>query len=713
MKKLFLVVAAMLFVVPQIKADEGMWLLTAMNTFNKDMQSKGLKISPEQIYDINKNSLKDAIVIFGRGCTGEIVSSNGLLFTNHHCGYGNIQNLSSVENDYLKHGFWAMNYGEEIPAPGLSVKFIRHIKDVTDMVLKDISGDMEESERNERISAVVSAMKSAEQEKNYRGMNVEIKGFYGGNQYILFATEEYKDVRLAGTPPSSIGKFGGETDNWMWPRHTGDFSVFRVYSAPDGKPAEYSKDNVPYKAPVHLKVSTKGVKEGDFAMIMGFPGSTQRYMTSYEIDKMLKVSNPNRIEIRGARQEVLKKLMEESDEIRIKYAAKYAMSSNYWKNSIGMSRGVEKLGVKAQKEAQEARFRQWVKNTPSAAGYAGALDLIEESVNGSAPYEDVTQYIRETMMMGVEIISAAGFASMLTANKGGDTDKTANVGTVKSAAADFYKDYDENTDRLVAAVMLEMLGKHLKEEQQPDIYETIRGQFGGDYKKYVDYLYDNSNFANEKKFNAFVEAGDFSKLEEDPAYLLMKSVITKYMENESPQEKYRQMFTRGHRLYIAGLLEMEKDKNHYPDANFTIRLTYGNVLPYSPEDGVIYKHYTTLSGVMAKEDEGNPVEFTVPDKLKTLYKEKDFGGYAYNGDVPVAFLTNNDITGGNSGSPVLNGNGELIGLAFDGNWEAMSGDIAFEPDLQRCINVDIRYVLFVIEKYAGAKYLISELTLVN
>ena len=710
MKKIILLAAALLMFAPQSRADEGMWLLTTLKSLNiKDMQQKGLKLSADDIYNVNKHSLKDAIVIFGNGCTGEIVSSQGLLFTNHHCGYGNIQSLSSVEHDYLKNGFWAMNHGEELPAPGLSVKFIRHIEDVTAKLLKGVDDTMVSPVRDELIAANTKAVQEEwENNKKYAGMTVAVQSFFGGNQFLLFCIEEYKDVRLVGAPPSSIGKFGGETDNWMWPRHTGDFSIFRVYSDKEGKPSEYSKDNVPYKAPVHLKVSMKGVKEGDFAMIMGFPGSTDRYMTSYEIDQTLEVDNPNRIYIRGERQDVLKKLMADSDEIRIKYAAKYAQSSNYWKNSIGMSRGLKKLNVKAQKEAEQDRFRKWVAADPARAKYAQALPLIEEAVAGRTPHMHVLQYLMETVMRGVDITSATRFAARLE-----DPDKFGGIEKIREEAAAFYKDYDENTDKLVAAVMFRVLGEGLEKDKLPSVYKTIESEFGGDYAKYVAYLYDNSAFANVDKFNKLLDMGDFSKVSEDPAVILRNSVIEVYNAEVPPVIEFEQKFATGHRLYIAGLLEMEKDVAHYPDANFTIRLTYGNVLPYSPADAVMYNYYTTLSGVMAKEDPSNPVEFTVPDKLKQLYQTKDFGPYAENGDVPVAFLTNNDITGGNSGSPVLNGHGELIGLAFDGNWEAMSGDIAFEPDLQRCINVDVRYVLFIIDKFAGAKHLVDELTLVK
>lgn len=706
MKRFLLFLFASLLLSLNVKADEGMWLLPMLNKMNiKDMKSKGFKLSASDIYDINKNSLKDAIVIFGGGCTGEIVSPDGLLFTNHHCGYGAIQKLSSVENDYLKYGFWAMDRKEEIPAPGLTVTFIRHIEDVTDKVLKNVTLETPYAEReNEVQEAMKNIVAEYKEEERFKGMSLNVNQFFGGNQYFMFATEEYTDIRLVGTPPSSIGKFGGDTDNWMWPRHTGDFSVFRVYADKDGKPASYSKDNVPYKAPAHLKISLKGFKEGDFAMIMGFPGSTNRYMTSYEIDQVLEQDNPNRILIRGIRQEILKKAMNSSDEVRIKYASKYAGSSNYWKNSIGMSRGLQKLAVKGQKQRQEDSFRRWVSSSGENKHYAPALDIIKEAVEGRRKSGHISQYLSETLLRSVEIIRASDMASLM--NDGADKDN------IVKAGESFYKDYDTSLDKDVAKAMFALLKDNFNTEELPDIFNKIETDFNGDTDKYVDYLYEYSVFSDRERFTGYLEKGDFSAVENDPAVVLRNSVreaVKKYNEEKAPYDK---MFKEGHMLYVAGLLEMEKDAMHYPDANFTIRLTYGNILPYSPADAVEYNYYTTLSGVIAKEDPLS-TEFVVPEKLKELYLNKDFGRYAYKGDIPVGFISNNDITGGNSGSPVMNAKGELLGLAFDGNWEAMSGDIAFEPELQRCINVDIRYVLFIIDKFAGAGHILDELTIIE
>jgi len=697
----------------QVRADEGMWLLPYLQKLNiKDMKAKGLKLSAEQIYNLNGTSLKDAIVIFGGGCTGEIVSPNGLVFTNHHCGYGSIQRLSSVEHDYLQNGFWAMDYKEELPCPGMSVTFIRSIEDVSDRILPFLSDSMSEQQRQKQVDELSDKIvKEALPEKSSK--EAFVKSFFGGNQYLLFVVEQYTDLRLVGTPPSSIGKFGGDTDNWMWPRHTGDFSVFRVYADKDGKPAPYSKDNIPYATPTHLKISLKGVKPGDYTMIMGFPGSTERYMTSFEIDQVLNVDNPNRIFIRGERQKLMMEDMQASEKIRLQYANKYAGSSNYWKNSIGESRGLRKLNVKGQKEALEAQFQAWAAADPARqAKYGDALKLIKEAVAERIPYENYRQYISEALLRGTEIIAMAGVGDRLLKKDSTRLD-TVVLAALGKGLSGMYKDYNPPTDRKIAKRMIRIVYDSLSKEDRPVELNRIDSLFAGDVERYVDFLYDNSIFASRQQFEAFLKDPDIEKLKNDPAYRLNKSVMQSFGRDAKKLSEIAKKYRRGHRLFIAGLLEMQPDRKFYPDANFTMRLTYGQVLPYRPADGVIYDYYTTLDGVIAKEDTSNPMEFTVPEKLKELYRAKDFSQYAEEGTVRVGFLSNNDITGGNSGSPVLNGKGELVGLAFDGNWEAMSGDIAFEPRLQRTISVDIRYVLFVIEKYAGATRLIDELTLVR
>lgn len=672
-------------------ADEGMWLLPYIKKMNqKDMKAHGAKLKAEDIYSAKKSSLKDAIVIFGNGCTGEIVSAEGLLFTNHHCGYDAIQKLSSVEHDYLKDGFWAQNNSEELPAEGLSVRFVRHIFDVT----PDIVGNIPSTASQEEFEAMTQQNRVAMLEKleaEYPGMEIVIPSFFGDNQFFAFVHEKYTDIRLVGTPPSSIGKFGGDTDNWMWPRHTGDFSIFRVYAGKDNRPAEYSEDNVPYKAEKWLNISLDGVEEGDFGMIMGFPGSTERYMTSYEIDYMLEVDNPQRIYIRGERQAILREFMDADQAVRIKYDAKYAQSANYWKNSIGMSRGIEKLNVRDKKVAQEAAFQAWADaNTLPEEGFIDALSLIKRSQIEARKEQATLQYLSEAFLQSVEIVQL-----MLMV----DPENLDN----------FYNNFDVNVDRAVAKRMFVIYREN--NDRLPSIYEKIDAEFGGNSDAYVDWVYDNTQLGTLESFIAAIEAGE-EGITSDPVYELSMSILELYRELMPAIMRTEPLYDEGHRLYIKGLIMMHPDKAWASDANFTIRLTYGNVLPYSPADGIIYSHYTTLEGVMAKEDPSNPVEFTVPERLKELYAKKDYGRYAdENGDLPVAFLVNCDITGGNSGSPVMDKKGRLIGLAFDGNWEAMSGDVAFEPELQRTIAVDIRYVLFIIEKYAGAQWLIDELTI--
>lgn len=692
MKKLLTLLALVSISLTAV-ADEGMWLLPYIKKMNsKDMKKHGCKLSAEDIYSAEKSSLKDAIVVFGGGCTGEIVSPNGLLFTNHHCGYDAIQKLSSVEHDYLADGFWAMNNGEELPAEGLQVRFVRHIFDVTADIMGNVPSTASQAEY-ESIAGENKQALIAKLEQQYPGMEIIVPSFFGGNQFFAFVYEVYPDVRLVGTPPSSIGKFGGDTDNWMWPRHTGDFSIFRVYAGKDNRPAAYSEDNVPYKAEKWLDISLNGIEEGDFGMIMGFPGSTERYKTSYEIDYMMEVDNPQRIYIRGERQQILRKFMDADQAVRIKYDSKYARSANYWKNSIGMSRGIEKLDVRAKKQAQEEAFMAWAAaNTLPEERYIDALTLIAESQSEAKVENATMQYIAEAFLQSVELVQ-----TMLGVR---DYEQ-------------FYKDYDADADRAVAKRMFQIYREN--NELLPSIYQKIDAEFGGNSDAYVDWLYDNSQLTSLERYQAVAaldaEARD-KAFNEDPAYELTVSLIELYRGLYPKVVAANTKFAEGHRRYIDGLMKMQPEKAWASDANFTIRLTYGNVLPYSPADGVIYTHYTTLDGVMAKENPANPVEFTVPARLKELHAAKDYGRYAdKNGELPVAFLVNCDITGGNSGSPVMNDKGQLIGLAFDGNWEAMSGDVAFEPELQRTIAVDIRYVLFVVEKFGGAGWLLDELTI--
>lgn len=679
-------------------ADEGMWLLGNLKK-NKQtdrvMRELGLQMPVNKLYNPKKPCLADAVVSFGGFCSGVVVSEDGLVFTNHHCGFSSIQQHSSVEHDYLKDGFVARSLEEELPNPELYVRFLLRTENVTKRVLSAAKHAKTESERRVAVDSVMNVigMEVSEKDSTLTGI---VDAYYAGNEFWLSVYRDYNDVRLVFAPPSSVGKFGWDTDNWMWPRHTGDFSVFRVYAGPDNRPADYSLENRPYKAEKFLKISLGGYDEGDFAMIMGFPGSTQRYMTSYEIDRLLEVENPQRIFIRGERQAILKEDMAASAKVRIQYASKYAQSSNYWKNSIGKSRGIRRLDVKGRKQEQEAAFTAWAaKNTLPTEGYSNALNLIRESVEETAPYFASSQYLSEAIGRSVEILAPARLA---VSKKGGE---------LTEALKAFYKDYNMPTDRRVAKRMFRIVGENCKE--LPSVFaEVIGKRFGGDTDAYVDYLYDNSVFADERKALAAAAAG--TDVSNDPAVLLNKSYTAKMRELAAAQLAGKRKFADGQRLYIAGLMRMQPNKAWASDANFTLRLTYGRVLPYDPADGIHYNYYTTLKGVMEKENPQNPTEFTVPARLKELYAAKDFGRYANErGELPVAFLADCDITGGNSGSPVLNAKGTLLGLAFDGNWEAMSGDVAFEPELQRTIAVDVRYVLFVIDKFAGAGWLLDEL----
>ena len=697
----------------RVKADEGMWLLPLIEKLNiGTMTQMGLKLSAEDIYSLNKACLKDAVVIFGGGCTGEVVSSQGLILTNHHCGYGSIQQHSSVDHDYLKNGFWARTREEELPNPGLAVTFLIRVEDVTDQVLANVKPGMSESDRTAAINDARTAVeKKASEGNSYRNT---VTSFYGGNNFYLLVYERYNDVRLVGAPPSSIGKFGDDTDNWEWPRHTGDFSVFRIYSSPDGKPAAYSKDNVPLKPKYWLPVSLKGVEKGDFAMILGYPGGTQRYYTSYQVGEIVNIVDPDRIKIRGVKQGIWMADMSASEKVRIQYSSKYYGSSNYWKYSIGESEQVKRLDVIAKKQAIEAQFNTWVNADPARkAKYGDALNLIKNAIEGRAEFLNAAQYINECIQ-GCELLQFTQVTSrLLDALKSGDNSKVTDaVKQVKDNMEDIYKDYNAPTDQKCMKAMLKLYRTDVPEKFHFDFYKNVVDKkFKGDIDKFIDNMFAKSIFVSQEKLNAFLDKPILKTLENDPAVLTLASIRTTAMSVSKERSKFDEGLNQGSRLWIAALREMMPDKTQYPDANFTMRLTYGTVQDYDPKDAVTYKYYTTLQGVVDKYIPGN-YEFDVPQRLIDLNNKKEFGRYASpKGYMPVCFLTNNDITGGNSGSPVMNGNGELIGLAFDGNWEAMSGNIAFEPSVQRTIVVDIRYVLWIMDIYADAKTLVDEMTI--
>ena len=716
MKKLFAIL--LILVVSfgfKAKADEGMWLLPLIEKLNMGkMTELGLKLSAEDIYSLNKASVKDAIIIFGGGCTGEIVSSQGLILTNHHCGYGSIQQHSSVDHDYLRDGFWAMTKDQELPNPNLAVTFLIRIEDVSAQILANVKPGMSEADRTAAINESRQTIeKKAGEGNNYRA---QVGSFYGGNYFYLLVYERYNDVRLVGAPPTSIGKFGSDTDNWEWPRHTGDFSVFRVYSGPDGKPAPYSKDNIPLKPKHYLPVSIKDLNKGDFAMIMGYPGRTNRYMTSFEINEQLQIVHPDRIKIRGIKQDIWMKDMQTDQKINIQYASKYFGSSNYWKYSIGQKGGLERLNVKAKKEEIENQFNKWVVATPDRkAKYGEALNMIKTSVEGRAEYYNALQYLNECIS-GCELFGVnRGVGNLITALKTGDKQKISDATTqFKNNTADFYKDYNPPTDIKSMKAMLTLYRTDVPAKFHPDFYaNVVDKKFKGSIDKFVDDIFAKSVFASEAKLNAFLSKPVLKTLETDPVYLTTTSIYKVGGDISKGSSQFDATLLTGKRMWVAALMEMAPEKTQYPDANSTMRLSYGTVKDYDPRDAVTYKYFTTLQGVVDKYKPGD-YEFDLPKRLIDLNAKKEFGRYGSpKGYMPVCFLTTNDITGGNSGSPVMNGNGELIGLAFDGNWESMSGDIAYEPELQRTIVVDIRYVLWVMDVYSGAKHIVDEMTIVQ
>lgn len=694
------------------KADEGMWMLPLIEKLNiGKMTEMGLRLTAEDIYSLNQTSVKDAIVSIP-GCTGEIVSSQGLLMTNHHCGYGSIQSHSTVEHDYLTDGFWAMIKEEELPCSGMYANFLVRIEDVTKQVMAEIKEDMSESERTSAINEARRKIeKNATSGNNYR---VSVSSFFGGNYYYLLVYERYNDVRLVGAPPSSIGKYGNDTDNWEWPRHTGDFSIFRVYSGPDGKPASYSEDNIPLKAKNWLRVSLQERNIGDFTMTFGYPGRTQRYYTSYEVNELMTITNPNRVKIRGIKQDIWKNDMLEDRKINIQYASKYSSSSNYWKYSIGMNTQLERLDVIAEKQSIEEQFNSWIgSDEAKREKYGQAVDLIKRAVEGRAEYLNAQQYLSECIQ-GFELLGFNSFGSLLLTVLKSDDEKyvAQTISRTLGTLGEIYKDYSPSTDRKSAKAMLRLYRDDVPEKFHPDFYaKIVDRKYKGDIDKFIDDIFDESLFANEDKLRTFLGKPSVKTLENDPVAEIAASINKMIDFVSSEISRFDEDINKGRRLWIAALMEMSPEKTFYPDANSTMRLSYGSVQDYDPRDAVTYKHYTTIEGVLEKYKPGD-YEFDLPERFIDLAQRKEFGRYASSeGYMPVCFLTTNDITGGNSGSPVLNGKGELIGLAFDGNWEAMSGDVAYEPTVQRTIAVDIRYVLWIIDIYSGAGHLIDEMTI--
>ncbi len=717
MRKLKVLLLLFIFIYGTAVADEGMWLPSLIQKLNiNEMQKMGCELSADQIYSINHSSLKDAVVALDHGsCTAELVSNDGLLLTNHHCGFGEIQSHSSVEHDYLQNGFWAKSRDEELPNPGKSVSFLIRMEDVTDKVLADVTADMSEEERENKIDAAAGELeKEARDDSHYE---TYVRSFFNANRFYLFVVETFRDIRLVGAPPQALGKFGGDTDNWMWPRHTNDFSMFRVYCSPDGKPASYSEDNVPYHPKYFLPISLKGLEEGDFAMVMGYPGSTNRYKTSYGVNYTMQVTNPVRIDVRAKKLEIIGQYMKTSQKARIQYASKYARSSNYYKYSIGQNKGLKNLNVIAKKKTLEDRFTNWVdENQTRKDKYGEALDLIAEAYS-DVEVNKAQEYMAEALVRGPEIFMFAFRARPLLdllekPEENKNRIERVTIG-IKSSLDRFYKDYNAPTDQKVAAALLEIYAENNAAQFQPDFFVEVEKKYKGDFEKYTEKMYKKSVFTDQEKLIEFLDNPSLKTLKKDMVFQAASDIFSKFREISQMASKDNENLARGRRLFLAGLMEMEKNKDFYPDANSTMRLTYGKVSEYEPRDGVIYKYYTTAQGYLEKEIPGD-AEFDVPARMKELILDEDYGRYAdKDGSLHTDFITNNDITGGNSGSPVMNGEGQLIGIAFDGNWEAMSGDIAFEPELQRCICVDIRFVLWVIDKYAGATNLIDEMNIVQ
>ncbi len=719
MKKIilgFLIFSTSIF--SNLKADEGMWLPLFLKALNEaDMQSKGLKLTADDIYNINKSSLKDAIVHFGGGCTAEIISDKGLMLTNHHCGYGQIQAHSTVENDLLTNGFWAKSQEEELPNPGLTATFIIRMEDVTAKVLSNVTENMNDADRDKKIAENIALItKEATKDTHY---GAYIRPFYYGNEYYMFVTETFRDVRLVGAPPSSIGKFGGDTDNWMWPRHTGDFSIFRVYANKDNKPADYSKDNVPYQPKYVIPISLKGIEQGDFTMVYGFPGRTSEYLTSFAVDMIQNVSDPAKVKIREAKLAVLDKDMKASDKVRIQYSAKYASIANYWKKWDGERNGLKKADAINKKKLFEQDFLLKVNTDDVAkAKYGSLMSEFENKYKSFSSLNNQRDYFIEAIL-GIEAINYAfSYTTVVDALSSGkkSSEIQKDIDRLKNASKGFFKDFNAATDEKVCAALLKLVYTDLPKNQQAAIFSEIEKKYKGDFNKYANTIYAKSIFSSEEKINKALDDmdGNYKKILKDPIYLLMQSCYAKFSNDILPQYNSLDFeITKLNRTYMKAMRELITTKKYYPDANSTLRVTYGKVDGYYPKDGVKYNFYTTIEGIIEKE---NPSvdEFIVHPKLKELYAKKDYGQYATkNGELPVAFCASNHTTGGNSGSPVFNGNLELIGTNFDRNWEGTMSDIFYNPDQVRNIILDVRYTLFVIDKFAGAGYLLNEMKIIK
>ena len=715
MKKLALLLLN-LFLLSGLFAVEGMWVPLFLDKYNiEDMQNKGLKLSAEDIYSINNTSLKDAVFIFGRGCTGSVISDKGLIITNYHCGHGIIQGHSSMENDILTDGFWAKSNEEELVNENLTAIFLIEMTDVTDKILSEITEDMTEKERTRIISEKSKKLEEEATKDNH--YKAEVRAFFQGNQYFLIINEVFEDIRMVGVPPYSIGRFGGDTDNWMWPRHTGDFALFRIYTDPDGTPAVYSEENIPYKAKKHLPVSLSGTEKGDFTMVFGYPGTTMQYLPSFAVKQILEETYPNRTLIRGKKLDILNNAMDSDPEIRLQYSAKTARVSNAWKKWLGEIRGLNRLDAVNVKKQYEKEFTQWVnENSEIQQKYGNILKEYKDTYDKISPYSMAFDYFREAGL-GSEAIM---FASQLRGLENISKDNMEIIPKLKKDAKNhadnFYKDYHPPTDKKIFAEMIKLYYENIPVEFHPEYFKNLEKYFRKSekpFKHFAEYCFNKSILTDEDKFYDFLENLNHRSIriiEKDPFFILRQDFASIYREKIYLElNKYHTKSDSLHRVYMKAQLEFEEGKIFYPDANFTLRVSYGKIDTYYPADAVKYKYYTSLSGIMEKE---NPdiYDYKVNDRLKELYYAKDFGIYsASDGTMRVCFIASNHTTGGNSGSPVLNANGELIGVNFDRNWEGTMSDIMYDLDMCRNISIDIRYVLFIIDKFAGASHLIEEM----
>ncbi|MFN0199903.1 MAG: S46 family peptidase [Bacteroidia bacterium] len=701
----------LLFSLHSLHADEGMWLPILLKSIEGDMRAAGLKLSAEDIYSVNKSSLKDAIVLFGGGCTGEIVSSEGLLFTNHHCGFSQIQAHSDINHDYITNGFWAMKRDQELSNPGLEVTFIVRMEDVTKKALEGVNEKLSETRRAEVIKQNIAAITASATKESHQ--NAMVRAFYYGNEYYMFITETYKDVRLVGAPPQSIGNFGGDTDNWVWPRHTADFSVFRVYMSPEGKPAEYNKNNVPYKPKHFFPVNLKGVEQGDFTMVYGFPGRTQEYLVSQSVEVVMNVEDPARVKIRDERLRIMKEEMVKNDTVRIQYASKYAGVANGWKKWKGEMRGLKRASAIEKKQTYEKAFGSTVDRENKYSDYRNILKTYQSLYQDYKPMKREQVYFSE-VFNGMECVQLARGISNIFAVQTASV-RQGEVQKLQTNLDAIFKDYSPKVDKRIMKQLLTLYREGLDKKRLPDVFSLIDSKYEGNIEKYVDDIFPKSMFTDKERYKAMLGNFDENAIKNDGIFQLSKSMVDWY------NEKIYNYITKTdisidslNRCYMQAQRNVMVKRKFYPDANSTLRVTYGKVEGFKPDDGMTYEYYTTLSGIFQKHDtDPNNADYKYPERLGSLYERRDFGGYSKNGEIRTCFLASNHTSGGNSGSPVIDANGNLIGINFDRCWEGTMSDINYDVTQCRNISVDIRYVLFIIDKYAGAGYLLNEMKLIK